>query len=72
MSGNKINEGFSRNNWKTNVSRETKAWTNEGREMGNHSNFARTQPQWEKCSMKSMPTHVLYQWSFLRGLGFTR
>ena len=45
MSGNKINEGFSRNNWKTNVSRETKAWTNEGREMGNHSNSARTQPQ---------------------------
>ena len=45
MSGNKINEGFSRNDWRTNVGLETKAWTNEGREMGNHSNCARTQPQ---------------------------
>ena len=45
MSGNKINEGFSRNDWRTNVDRGSKAWTKEGREMGNHSNSARTQPQ---------------------------
>ena len=64
MSGNKINEGFSRNNWKTNVSRETKAWTKEGREMGNHSDSARTQLQWEKCSLEKCNAYpCYYQWS---------